>query len=55
MSSTPERPKCGIWDYLSYDAKEGHSVCMVKKKSRTEEHNDDSLCSKLLKVNSLRN
>ena len=49
MSSTPGRPKCGIWDYFSYDEKEGHSVCMVKKKSRTEEHNDDSLCSKTFK------
>ena len=49
MSSTPGRPKGGIWDYFSYDEKEGHSVCMVKKKSRTEEHNDDSFCSKTLK------
>ena len=34
---------------LSYDEKEGHSVCMVKNNSRTEEQNDDSLCSKTFK------
>ena len=49
MSNTPGRPKGGIWHYFSYDEKEGHSVCMVEKKSRTEEHNDDSLCSKTFK------
>ena len=29
--------------------KEGHSACMVKNNSRTEEQNDDSLCSKTFK------
>ena len=48
-SNTPGRPKGGIWDYFSYDEKEGHSVCMVKKKSRTEEQNDNSLGSKTFK------
>ena len=33
-----------VWDYFSYDEKEG-----VKNNSRTEEQNDDSLCSKTFK------
>ena len=49
MNNIPGMPKGSTWDYFSYDEKEGHSVCMVKNNSRTEEQNDDSLCSKTFK------